>query len=94
MQRESQERGTTKEPAMSTNWRYTSLILQISSGVHASHELRAHVLGFKTVFLPFDAEEWNADVDKALKILREEKPDFMVLGSSLYLFKHPISEIS
>ncbi len=66
----------------------------LPSGAHVSHELGARVLGFRTVALPFDLEEWNVDVDGAIKVLRKEEPDFVVLGGSLYLFKHPISELS
>ena len=66
----------------------------LSSGAHISHELGAKVLGFRTVSLPFDLESWNVDIDGARKTIRGEKPDFVVLGASLYLFPHPVKELS
>ncbi|NPA86485.1 MAG: aminotransferase class I/II-fold pyridoxal phosphate-dependent enzyme [Candidatus Diapherotrites archaeon] len=66
----------------------------LSSGAHISHELGAQVLGFRTLSLPFDLENWNVDVDGALKLLEKNQPDFVVLGASLYLFPHPVREIS
>ena len=66
----------------------------LSAGAHISHQLGAQVLGFQVVSLPFDLESWNVDVDNALKVLEEKQPDFVVLGASLYLFPHPVKELS
>ncbi len=66
----------------------------LSSGAHISHQLGAEVLGFRTVSLPFDVERWNVDVEGAIKVIEKENPDFVVLGASLYLFPHPVREIS
>ncbi len=66
----------------------------LSSGAHITHEIGARALGFNVFSLPFDAEMWNVDVEKAERLIEEKKPDVVVLGASLYLFPHPVKEIS
>ncbi len=71
-----------------------ALEVGLSNGAHVTHEVSISVLGIKAEPLPFDVEEMNVDVDKAIKVIREKKPDFVILGGSLYLFRHPIKEIA
>ena len=71
-----------------------ALEVGLSNGAHVTHEVSINVLGIKAKPLPFDLEEFNVDIDKAIKMIEEEKPDFVILGGSLYLFRHPIKEIA
>ncbi len=70
--------------------------LPISAGAHISHRKvgAVGVLRLKTVDLPWNSEIFNIDVDKAVKIIEEYKPKVVILGGSVYLFPHPIKEIS
>jgi glycine hydroxymethyltransferase len=46
------------------------------------------------VNIPFNHEEFNIDLDRALEILSQEKPKLVILGSSLFLFPHPVRSIA
>jgi len=46
------------------------------------------------VNIPFNHDEFNIDLDRTLKILSQEKPKLVFLGSSLFLFPHPITPIA
>jgi len=50
-------------------------------------------LGLNVVFLPFDKEEMNIDVDKAEKVIRDVEPDLVLFGASVFLFPHPVKEL-
>jgi len=65
-------------------------------GGHISHdEVGAPgALGLKIIHLPCDEENFNVDVDAAAKVIREEKPQLVILGASLYLFPHPVRELA
>ena len=70
--------------------------MDIPHGSHVSHTIHG-ALGIREVnqvFLPFDASVMNIDVDKAVKVIEEEKPKMVILGASLFLFPHPVKEIS
>lgn len=45
-------------------------------------------------WLPFDDREWNIDVDAANEKIKKLKPNVIVLGSSFYLFPHPVAELT
>ncbi len=70
--------------------------LPISAGAHISHRKvgAVGVLRLRTVDLPWDPETLNIDLDKAVKIIEEKKPRVVILGASVYLFPHPMKEIS
>ncbi|MFX0122016.1 MAG: aminotransferase class I/II-fold pyridoxal phosphate-dependent enzyme [Candidatus Hodarchaeota archaeon] len=46
------------------------------------------------VNIPFSQEEFNIDLPQALKMLSQEKPKLVFLGSSLFLFPHPVRSIA
>ena len=73
-----------------------ALIAPVQAGAHVSHTKFGTLgaLGIKQIELPFDLENWNIDVDKAVKIIEEVKPKFVTLGASVYLFPHPTKEIA
>ena len=70
------------------------MTMSVPMGGHISHEKvsAAGVRGLKNVFYPFDPEIMNIDSDKMQKQIREEKPDVVLLGGSLFLFPHPVKE--
>ncbi|MEM0021129.1 MAG: serine hydroxymethyltransferase [Fervidicoccaceae archaeon] len=73
-----------------------ALIAPVQAGSHVSHTKFGTLgaLGMTQVYMPYDEERMNVDVDKAVKMLREENFKFVVLGGSMYLFPHPVKEIS
>lgn len=52
------------------------------------------VLGLKIVRLPFNRESRNIDSERALELIRKEKPKVVVFGASIFLFPHPVKEIA
>ena len=69
--------------------------LPLSKGGHISHRKigAPGLLGFKIIDLPWSNEEFNIDVDKAIKVIKEYKPKLVIVGTSLYLFPHPVKEL-
>ncbi|MCI0419406.1 MAG: serine hydroxymethyltransferase [Acidobacteria bacterium] len=47
----------------------------------------------KTVHIPFDASRFNIDLQRTEELLRKEKPRVLILGSSQFLFPHPVRQI-
>ncbi len=77
----------------------------IPAGGHISHGKKKHsgtaglVHGLEIEFYPFDAEEMTIDVDKTKKKVKDlEKtghlPKMAMFGGSLFLFPHPVKELS
>ncbi len=52
------------------------------------------VLGLKVAYLPFDRKRFNIDTDKSVKMIREKKPAVVILGATVFLFPHPVKELS
>ncbi len=72
------------------------LTAPVQAGAHVSHT-KYGTLGALCIEhgeLPYDPENLNVDVDKAIRMIEEVKPVFVVLGGSLYLFPHPVREIA
>ena len=73
-----------------------ALIPPVQAGSHVSHT-KFGILGalcIEQIEMPYDKETLNIDVDKAVKMIEEVKPAFVVLGGSLYPFPHPVKEIA
>jgi len=70
-------------------------VAPVQAGAHVSHTRFGTLgaLGVEQIELPFSLEEWNIDVDKAVKMIEEVKPRIVTLGGSLYIFPHPTKEI-
>jgi glycine hydroxymethyltransferase len=77
----------------------------IPAGGHISHGKKEHsgtaglVHGLEIEFYPFDTEEMTIDVDKTKKKIGELKkvnrlPKLAMFGGSLFLFPHPVKELS
>lgn len=73
----------------------TILSIPITAGSHISHRANGApgILRLKVMNLPWDNDEFNVDVDKSIKLIREVKPKIVILGSSVYLFPHPVREL-
>ncbi len=52
------------------------------------------VLGLEVKALPFSKDRMNIQVDKALETIIEVKPQVIIFGASLFLFPHPINELT
>ena len=70
------------------------MTMSVPMGGHISHEnvSAAGIRGLKNVFYPFNPEVMNIDANKMQKQIREEKPNVVLLGGSLFLFPHPVKE--
>ncbi|BAA80972.2 serine hydroxymethyltransferase [Aeropyrum pernix K1] len=73
-----------------------AVIAPVQAGAHVSHTKFGTLgaLGIEQVSMPYDEENMNVDVDKAVKLIEEVKPRFAVLGGSVYIFPHPTREIA
>jgi len=50
--------------------------------------------GLNIEYLAFDNDEMNIDIDASAKIIREFKPELVLFGGSVFLFPHPVKELS
>lgn len=77
----------------------------IPAGGHISHGKKEHsgtaglVHGLEIEFYPFNADDMNIDIDKTKKKVEELKkskrlPKLAMFGGSLFLFPHPVKELS
>jgi len=71
------------------------LSLAVLAGGHISHSRisAAGVMDLNVSTFPFDANEMNIDVDKAKKLILQEKPKMLLFGASVLLFPHPVNEL-
>jgi len=74
----------------------TIMSLSLANGAHISQTniSAAGILGFKSVYLPFDVEEMNIDAKKAQEEILKTKPKLVIVAGSMYLFPHPVAELS
>ncbi len=73
-----------------------AVIAPVQAGAHVSHT-KFGTLGalcIDHIEMPYDPENMNVDVDKAIKVIEDVNPAFVVLGGSVYLFPHPVREIA
>lgn len=71
------------------------MCLEIPDGGHISHNLTSrNVHGLQIQYMNFDNNEMNIEIDSTCKKIREIKPKVVVLGASVFLFPHPVKEIS
>lgn len=82
------------------------LIMPIPKGGHISHAPKftksgmaiygtaGTVRGLNIEYMAFDNDEMNIDPDATAKILREYKPEMVLFGGSVFLFPHPVKELS
>lgn len=51
-------------------------------------------LGLKNIYFPFNIERMNIETEAASEVICREKPKIVFFGSSLFLFPHPVRELS
>jgi len=73
------------------------VVTPLSCGAHISHDyagLAGSVLGLENINHIYNMDEFNIDPDKSAHIIRAAKPGIVTFGGSLFLFPHPIKELS
>lgn len=82
------------------------LIMPIPKGGHISHAPKftksgmaiygtaGTVRGLNIEYMAFDNDEMNIDPDATSKIIRDVKPEMVLFGGSVFLFPHPVKELS
>ena len=73
-----------------------AVIAPVQAGAHVSHT-KFGTLGalcIEHIELPYDPDNMNVDVDRAVKVIEQVRPAFVVLGGSVYLFPHPVKELA
>jgi len=82
------------------------LAMPIPKGGHISHGAKlgksgnyiggtaGTVRGLKVEYLAFDEKNMNIDPVASAKIIREFKPELLLFGASVFLFPHPVKELS
>ncbi|MDH7516804.1 MAG: serine hydroxymethyltransferase [Candidatus Thermoplasmatota archaeon] len=73
-----------------------AVVLDTANGAHISFGKwgAAGVRGINLVSFPFNNEEMNIDVDKAVKLIRDVKPRLALCGQSVFLFPTPLRQIA
>jgi glycine hydroxymethyltransferase len=82
------------------------LIMPIPKGGHISHAPKftksgmaiygtaGTVRGLNIEYMAFDNDEMNIEPDATAKIIRDFKPELVLFGGSVFLFPHPVKELS
>ncbi|ABM81084.1 serine hydroxymethyltransferase [Hyperthermus butylicus] len=79
-----------------TNCGDKAVVAPVQAGAHVSHTKFGTLGGLciEHIEMPYDPENMNIDVDKAIRLIEEVRPRLVVLGGSVYLFPHPVKEIA
>ncbi len=66
------------------------------SGGHreAGRFVRSNLVPLEVKDVPFDAERYNVDVAGTLELIESVRPRVVILGSSNFLFPHPVAELA
>jgi len=59
----------------------------------AAKMINCPLVHIRALPLPFDAETFNVDVTRTLELIERERPRIVILGSSGFLFPHPVAAI-
>jgi len=71
--------------------------MPLSSGAHITHDytgLAGKVIGLETIDHAYDTENMNIDPDRSAVIIRAARPGIVTFGGSVFLFPHPLKELS
>jgi len=52
------------------------------------------ILGLVNLYLPFDKDRWNIEIEKTVELIASEVPKLVILGASYILFPHPVEQIA
>ncbi|MBO3755067.1 MAG: serine hydroxymethyltransferase [Candidatus Brockarchaeota archaeon] len=72
----------------------TMMGLSVMDGGHSSFREVSRYHGVSMVPLPFNAEEYNIDVEQSRKMIAKVMPKMVMLGASELLFPQPVKEVS
>ncbi len=78
----------------------TMMCLSIAAGGHITMGKKKFggaagaVHGLEVEYFPFDEKRMNIDVEATVKKIAELKPKLVTFGGSLFLFPHPVKELS
>ncbi len=73
----------------------TMMCLRTPDGGHISHNLTSkYVHGLDIKFLNFKSNEMEVEIDSNIKLIKEAKPKIVLVGASVFLFPHPVKELS
>jgi len=72
------------------------LELSGSDGGHrlAEKAVLSPLIELEVLPIPFDPRAYNIDTDAACRLIAEKRPRLVILGSSNFLFPHPVREIA
>ncbi|MFW6117715.1 MAG: serine hydroxymethyltransferase [Thermoproteota archaeon] len=73
------------------------VVAPLSSGAHISHDytgLSGKIIGLETINHAYDPKTMNIDPDKSAMIIRASRPGIVTFGGSLFLFPHPLKELT
>lgn len=73
------------------------VVAPLSAGAHITHDytgLAGKVIGLETIDLAYDIDNMNIDPDKSAVIIKAAKPGIVTFGGSVFLFPHPVKELS
>ena len=59
----------------------------------AAKMVNCPLVQLRTLKLPFDPESFNVDVTRTLELIERERPRIVILGSSCFLFPHPVAAL-
>jgi glycine hydroxymethyltransferase len=73
----------------------TVLELSQDCGGHrlAGKTVNCPLIQLRTLPIPFDVDRFNLDVPRTLETVERERPRVLILGSSTFLFPHPVAEL-
>jgi len=67
--------------------------VEIGSHLVVKKFLSSNIVDLRLDFLPSDVKSYNVEIDRAIKDIRKKRPKLVILGSSNFLFPHPVKEI-
>ena len=73
------------------------VVTPLSCGAHISHDytgLAGNILGLDNINHVYNVDEFNIDAEKSAYVIRAAKPGIVTFGGSLFLFPHPIKELT
>jgi glycine hydroxymethyltransferase len=73
----------------------TILELSQECGGHrlAGKMINCPLIQIRTAPIPFDEDQFNIDAPRTLSVIADTKPRFVILGSSTFLFPHPLASL-
>lgn len=73
------------------------VVTPLRCGAHISHDyagLAGKIIGLENIAHSYDIDKMNIDPDASAKIIRAAEPGIVTFGGSLFLFPHPVKELS